>query len=106
MLHFVIHLQNWRDELKLSENNKFLVSFAWCHDEELKSIQMYPEFLGVNVTFGVNSQRRESFLVAGIDGRNKVFTLFRCFIPSKQQLSNDLLKYNRCISTDKCTSIN
>ena len=107
-------IKNWRDELKLSESNKGLVSFAWCHDEELKSIQMYPEFLGADVTFGVNRQRRELFLVAGIDGRNKVFTAFRCFIPSKQQqayswvvqqamphlLSNELLKFNRCISTD------
>ena len=114
ILFVILLLKIGEMNFKLTENNNVLVSFAWCHDEELRSIQMFPEFLGADVTFGVNRQRRELFLVAGIDGRNKVFTAFRCFIPSKQQqaynwviqqamphlLSNETLKFTGCISTD------
>ena len=81
---------------------------------------MYPEFFCADVTFGVNRQHRELLLVVGIDGNNKVFTGFRCFIPSKQEhpytwifneamphlLTNDILKYNQCVSTDNECNLN
>ena len=113
-------IKHWRDSLKLSDTNKVLVAFAWAHDEELRSAMMYPEFLAADITFGVNKQRRELFLVAGVDGRNKVFTAFRCFIPSKQEyaytwiinqamphlLTSNVLKYNQCIATDQERTLN
>ena len=113
-------ITNWRDSLKLSSSNDVLVAFAWSHDEELKKAEMYPEFLSVDVTFGVNRERRELLLVAGIDGRNKVFTAFRCFIPSKQEhaytwimnqavthlLTANTLQYNQCISCDQEVALN
>ena len=111
---------NWRDELKLKHSNDILVAFAWAHDDEIRATEMFPEFLGADVTFGVNRQRRELLLVVGIDGRNRTFTSFRCFIPSKQEqvytwifneamphlLSNNVLKFNQCISTDNELSLN
>ena len=113
-------IQNWRDELKLKHTNDVLVAFAWAHDDELRYTEMYPEFLAADVTFGVNRQRGELLLVAGIDGRNRTFTSFRCFIPSKQEiayswiikeampylLSNDVLKYNQCITSDNEDALN
>ena len=73
------------ESLKLSGTNDVLVAFAWAHDNELKHTEMYPEFLSTDITFGVNKERRELLLVVGIDGRNRTFTSFRCFIPSKQE---------------------
>ena len=113
-------IQDWRDELELNDSNNILVAFAWAHDDELKSTEMYPEFLAADVTFGVNRERRELFLVVGIDGRHRVFTSFRCFIPSKQEhaytwvinqamphlLSNKVLKHNHLICTDNELNIN
>ena len=43
---------------------------------------MYPECLGMDLTFGTNKQRRPLFLVAGVDGSNHTFTMFRAFISS------------------------
>ena len=113
-------IKDWRDELSLKDSNHILVAFAWAHDEELKSTEMYPEYLAADVTFGVNRERRELFLVAGIDGRHRVFTSFRCFIPSKQEhaytwvinqamphlLSNNVLRYNQLVCTDNELSLN
>ena len=112
--------RNWRQQLKLSHTNDILVAFAWCHDNEIRNTEMYPEFLGADITFGVNRQKRELLLVVGIVVNNKVFTAFRCFIPSKQEhpytwifneaiphlLTNDVLKYNQCISTDNELNLN
>ena len=75
-------IDNWRDSLKLSNSNDVLVSFAWAHDDELKAVEMYPEFLAADITYGVNKEKRDLFLVVGIDGYNKVFTAFRCCAPS------------------------
>ena len=112
-------IKNWRESLRLKDSNDILVCFAWAHDDEIKAAEMYPEYIAADVTFGVNRERRELFLAVGVDGRNRVFTAFRSFIPSKQEqaytwilneampslLSNDVLKYNRCISTDQEKSL-
>ena len=66
------------------------------HDNELKNTQMYPQFLSVDVTFGVNKEKRDLLLIAGIDGRNKVFTSLRCFIPSKQEQSYSWILNEAC----------
>lgn len=113
-------IKNWRDELSLSPTNDILVAFAWSHDEEIRMAQMFPEFLGVDVTFGVNKEKRELLLVAGIDGHKKTFTAFRCFMPSKQQIAYswvmntaishilkvDTLQFNQCISCDQEPALN
>lgn len=107
-------IHNWRESLKLQDSNDILVAFAWCHDEEIRKAEMFPEFLAMDVTFGVNKQRREEFVVAGIDGNMKVFTAFRCFMPSKQHrayrwvinvalpflLSDTALEYTNLVASD------
>ena len=81
--YFHKSVRNWRDALKLKSTNNVLVAFAWAHDDEIRNTEMFPEFLAADVTFGVNRERRDLLLVAGIDGRHRIFTSFRCFIPSK-----------------------
>ena len=113
-------VKDWRESLKLDNTNDVLVAFAWAHDDELKSAEMFPEFFAADITYGVNKEKRDLFLVVGIDGNNKVFSAFRCFIPSKQQhsytwivdeamphlLSSRVLKFNNCISTDQEMALN
>ena len=113
-------ITNWRDSIATSNKKDVLIAFAWSHDEEIRATEKNPEFLGVDVTFGVNRERRELLLVAGIDGRNRTFTSFRCFIPSKQQqaytwimneaiehiLSPQTLKFNQCITCDQELTLN
>ena len=73
---FTASIKNWRSSLKLQNNtNDILVAFGWAHDEELRNAEMFPEFLGIDVTFGVNKERRELMVVAGIDGHKKTFTI-------------------------------
>ena len=113
-------IQNWRDSITVGKANDVLVAFAWAHDEEIRATEKNPEFLAVDITFGVNRERRDLLLVAGIDGKKRVFTSFRCFIPSKQQhaytwimneafshiISSETLRYNQCITCDQELSLN
>jgi hypothetical protein len=113
-------IKNWRDSIKLSNSNDVLVAFAWAHDDEIRNTEMFPELLGVDVTFGVNLERRELLLAGGIDGNKKAFTAFRCLIPSKQEqtytwiineamsflLTPKTLEFNSCVSTDQEFSLN
>ena len=46
---------------------------------------MFPEFLAGDMTFGLNRQKRNLYVITGIDGHNKIFTAFRCWMPSKQK---------------------
>ena len=78
-------VDSWRNSLKISNSNEILVSLAWCHEEECRKIRMFPEFLCGDMTFGVNRQKRNLYVFTGIDGHNKLFTGFRCWMPSKQK---------------------
>lgn len=77
----------WRKDLKLGDNNQILVSFAWSHKEESRKMCMFPEFLAVDLTFGTNRQKRHLLVVSGVDGHNKSFTAFRCFMPAKSKIA-------------------
>lgn len=77
--------QLWRKELLLNNNEEILVSCAWCHDEEKRKADMYPEYLSVDTTFGMNKQKRSLFTAVGTDGSNKTYVAFRCWMPSKQK---------------------
>jgi hypothetical protein len=104
----------WRNELKLGENNEILVAFAWSHNEESRKLCMFPEFTAVDLTFGVNRQKRPLLVVSGADGENKSFTAFRCFMPSKTKQAykwalhialplvngQDTINRMQCISSD------
>ena len=108
-------VEAWRKLLQIGDSQKILVAFAWCHDEELRAATMFPEFLACDTTFGVTKEQRNLFLFAGIDGNNKVFTAFRCFMPSKETraynwalrvalrhlLSDHILSYNQCVASDQ-----
>lgn len=82
-----IEIESWRKELKLGENNQILVAFAWSHTEESRKFCMFPEFLALDLTFGVNRQKGPLLVISGVDGHNKSFTAFRCFMPAKTKIA-------------------
>ena len=107
-------VETWRKKLKVGNDNKILVAFAWCHDDELQNAIKFPEFWACDTTFGVTKEQRNLFLMAGIDGNNKVFTIFHCFMPSKEAraynwalriafknlVGEHALSFNQCIASD------
>ena len=82
-------INSWRKELKIHAEEEILVSFAWCHDEEKRKFVMFPEFICVDMTFGVNKERRNLVTCVGIDGNCEIYTGCRCWMPSKQQFAYD-----------------
>ena len=80
-----LEVESWRRDLKFDESEEILVSVAWCHDEERRKVEMFPEYLSFDTTFGLNRLRRSLFLAVGTDGHNKVFVAFRAWMPSKQK---------------------
>ena len=76
-------INDWRRELKLNEPNNIRVALPWAHDEEIRCASMFPDFLCVDMAFGVNKEQRDIFLAAEIDGNMKTYTAFRVFMPSK-----------------------
>ena len=108
-----IEIDSWRKSLGLNENREILVAFAWAHDLELRMLQMFPEFVAIDGTFGVNRQRRSLLTATGKDSENKSFIGFRCFMPSKQKrayswaigkamlfLVGESMQYNQVLTCD------
>jgi hypothetical protein len=77
----------WRQKLKIQDSENILVSFAWCHDDEKRKFLMFPEYLAIDMTFGLNKERRNLVTFAGVDGHNKAFTALRCWMPSKKYVA-------------------
>ena len=77
----------WRMNLKISGTEDILVSFAWSRDIEKRQMIMFPEYLGVDMTFGLNREKRNLLTFVGIDGNNQSFTGCRCWMPSKQTVA-------------------
>jgi hypothetical protein len=46
-----------RKELKLGDNDDILVAFAWLHNEESMKMSMFPNFVAIELLFGVNRQK-------------------------------------------------
>ena len=79
----------WRRLLRIDDSENILVSFAWCHDDEKRKFVMFPEYLAMDMTFGLNKERRNLVTFVGMDGQNKAFTALRCWMPSKKYVAYD-----------------
>ena len=73
--------------MKIEDEDKILVAFAWCHDDEKSKMLMFPEFWATDMTFGLDIKRRQLLTVAGVDGNCKRFTGLRVWMPSKQMVA-------------------
>jgi hypothetical protein len=52
---------------------------------KFRNVEMFPKILDIDVTFGVDKERRDLFIAVGVDGNKKTFSAFWCFIPSKKE---------------------
>lgn len=82
-------IEAWREMLQVDGQKKILVAFAWSHHDERRKLEMFPEFLSADVTFGVCKEQRNLFRICGVDGEMKVFNAMNCFMPSKQYRAYD-----------------
>ena len=62
-------------KIGISGSKQLLVAFVWCHDDKFRITKMFPEFLPCDVTFGVNKEQRNLFLVVGVDGSDNYLLL-------------------------------
>ena len=85
----VKEIEAWRDMLKVGKEKKILVAFAWSHYDEQRKLNMFPEVLSADVTFGVCKEQRNLFRICGVDGEMKVYNAMNCFMPSKQYRAYD-----------------
>ena len=60
------------------------MAVTWCHDSNLRNVELFPEVLSVDVTFGVCREQRNLLRFCGVDGNFKTFEAMNCFMPSKQ----------------------
>ena len=108
-----IEIDSWRHALGLNDKEDILVSFAWAHDTELRLLRMFPEYIAIDGTFGMNIQKRSLLTVSGYDSSKKTFIGFRCFMPSKQKkayrwaigkampfLAGNAMRFNQVITCD------
>ena len=92
----------WREDLKLGDNYNILVAFSLYSNEDLRMARIFPEYMAGDTTFGVTKEQRNLFVVADIDGQNKVFTTMRCFRTDLRYLVTDTPLYsNQCIACDQ-----
>ena len=110
-----LDIEEWRLKLMVGDTQQILVAFAWCHDDELRNVRMNPYFLAGDMTFSVNREQRNLYVIGGIDSSNSMFTGLHCFMPSKQTKAYDwvfgtalphlwtteVCKRIQCISTDQ-----
>ena len=108
-------IKSWRNTLKVNKGKKILVAVAWVHSSNYRNIQLFPEVLSVDVTFGVCREQRNLLRFCGIDGHLKVFEVMNCFMPSKQfkafdwavrvalpkLIGTECLRFNRLITSDQ-----
>ena len=85
--NYLTEVEAWRKSLSLKDTNDILVSFAWSHDEQVRKLQQFPEFLACDTTFGVNKERRNLFVVSLVDGNNKQSNVMKVFMPSKKMIA-------------------
>ena len=82
-----MEIREWRKNLAISGSEDILVSFAWSHDVEKRQMLMFPEFIAVDMTFGLNREKRNLLTFVGIDGDNRSFNGCRYWMPSKQTVA-------------------
>ena len=76
---------DWCKALKLLYDQTLLLVFVCCSDEYLRLARIFPEYMACNTTFVVTKEQMNPFLIADIDGNNKVFNTMRCFMLSKRE---------------------
>jgi hypothetical protein len=61
---------------------KVLVSIAWVSNEQIRFASCFPEAAGMDVQFGMNIEKRNTFIMTTKTSENEIQLIFQCFMPS------------------------
>jgi hypothetical protein len=59
---------------KLQVGQRILLGVSWCHEQERRLFDLYPEVLMFDCTFGTNNENRPLAVTSSPDGNMEVFT--------------------------------
>ena len=48
--------------MKIGDAEKLLVLFAWCHDKEVNTATMFPDFWGCDTMFGLKFIKKTLYI--------------------------------------------
>ena len=71
-----------RKSMKVSEGTEVLLAIAWISGEEKELFRRFPTVVSADITEKLNKEKRPTFIFVGLDGNNKLFPCFRCFLPN------------------------
>ena len=80
----------------LTGDGKLLVLFLFNNSREMRLARMHPESWQADTTHGTNSEKKELFTIASLDGNKKAFNVCRAYIPNAQTWVFSLL-FNECL---------
>jgi hypothetical protein len=55
-------VEELRRNLCMRDSEDVLVAFAWSHDVETRKMLLFPEFLAIDMTFGLNKESITSII--------------------------------------------
>ena len=86
-----------------------ILAVGWSRDEDLCSLYKYPEVLKMDCTFKTNCEGRPLFSIVARDSNHKLFTVFRCLLPSEKKAIFHTLLVNvipKILGPTTCSRIN
>ena len=73
-----------RVALDLSDDQKYMMSFAWVNPKELYLLEAFPEVIMIDTTEKTNNEKRPLLTAAGKDSNGNMFIFLRVFMPNQQ----------------------
>ena len=73
-----------RASLSVTEQQQFMMAFAWTIPEEKNIFELFPTVLYVDTTCDTNNEGRPLLSINGKDTSSRTFTLVRVFLPNQQ----------------------
>ena len=115
--HVLPHLDSTQQQIlkQLFVRNKdtqkvnVILAVGWSRDEDLCSLYKYPEVLKMDCTFKTNREGRPLFSIVARDSNHKLFTVFRCLLPSEKKAIFHTLLVNvipKILGPTTCSRIN
>lgn len=71
-----------RQAMGMSDDTEVLLAIAWVSGEEKELFRRFPSVISADITEKLNREQRSTFIFVGVDGNNKLFPCFRCFLPN------------------------
>ena len=70
--------------MDLTEEQKYMMSFAWVNPKELFLLEAFPEVIMVDTTEKTNNEKIPLLTAGGKDSNGNMFIFLRVFMPNQQ----------------------